>query len=279
MSQTPSPGRNQSLRLPACLFLFCLIGLPGTAASNDTGIGTDPANKRGVAIAIIIDDMGHNLSRGKRAINLPGDLTYAVLPHTVHSHELAEEAHRRGKQVILHLPMDNLTGFPIGPDGLSRNLSRNELVLTLARAFSQVPHAQGINNHMGSYLTQLEQPMDWLMEEIKRRKLFFVDSRTTHKTVAQRIATEKNILSSRRDIFLDNQPEALAIDSAFRQLLTVARRKGTAIGIAHPYAATLDYLERELPLLAGKDVRLLPASALISRQHTMELALMIRPIP
>jgi hypothetical protein len=115
--------------------------------------------------------------------------------------------------------------------------------------------------------------MNWLMTEIKMRQMYFVDSRTTHKTVASRLARERHVMSSSRDVFLDNDQSYEGIHAAFTALLTKAQQGGTAIGIGHPYTTTIDYLARIAPELKAQNITLLPVSALIARQqHLLFLA-------
>lgn len=222
-------------------------------------------------IAIIIDDIGNNLSRGQRTIELPAPLTLSVLPYTRYAQPLARRAYRAGKEVMVHMPMANVHDKPIGPGGLQAALSHDEFTELVDRAMARVPHARGLNNHMGSYLTQQTAEMTWLMEEMKQRRLFFVDSRTTPKTVAQRIAKEKAVFSSRRDVFLDNEQSFYEVDRAFRKLIALARRNGTAIGIGHPHEVTLDYLEMVLPGLTSDGIYVLPVSNLIAVQEMLRV--------
>lgn len=234
-----------------------------------------------VLIAVIIDDLGDSRLKGQRAIALPGEVTLAVLPHTRWGGDLAREARSLEREVILHLPMANLANIPLGPDPLTPQLSRIEFRSRLASALAKVPGARGINNHMGSALTQEPRAMTWLMHELRERGLYFVDSRTTHKSVANRIAGEQAVLASERDVFLDNDRDFGAIDRQFRKLLDIAKTRGAAIGIGHPYPETLSYLESRLLHLAAEGVRLVPASHLIAHQAIIrnQLARMEAPLP
>lgn len=218
-------------------------------------------------IALIIDDIGYVDDLGARAVALPDDVTFAVLPHTPHGVALAEAAHNNGKEVMLHAPMSNLAAMPLGPGGLTPQLTREEFVQTLTAALDAVPHLQGLNNHMGSELTAQEEPMRWVMETLQRRNLYFVDSYTTASSVAGHIAREQNIPTLTRNVFLDNVQTAEDIDREFQRLLTLAREKGFATGIGHPYAATLDYLEKALPTLAALNIELIPVSQMIALQQ------------
>ncbi len=219
-------------------------------------------------VAIIIDDLGHNLRDGNRALELPGPITYSILPYTRHSQDLARMANQSGREVMLHLPMENVREHDIGPDGLTSRLDKTEFVNILHKALAQVPFAQGINNHMGSYLTQQSEQMHWLMDEISEKHIFFVDSRTTPLSVAADIAKQNRILESSRDIFLDNTQSFYAIDRSFRYLIRLAKTRGSAIAIGHPHAMTLAYLEIALPLLEDEGIQLVSASRLLAMQST-----------
>jgi polysaccharide deacetylase 2 family uncharacterized protein YibQ len=228
--------------------------------------------ERGTAyLAIIIDDVGNNFSRGKRAIDLPGDLTYAVLPYTRHGSSLARHAHVSGKEVMVHMPMANISEQDIGPGGLIPALRKESFLARLDKALARVPFATGVNNHMGSFMTQQRTEMAWLMKELGRRNLFFVDSRTTPRTVAYEVAQQNRVFSSSRDVFLDNDLTLYDIDVAFRRLVRTARQNGSAIAIGHPHRETLDYLELALPQLESLGIRLVPASTLIAIQKMADL--------
>lgn len=214
-------------------------------------------------ISIIIDDIGHHRSRGFRAINLPARLTYAVIPDATHATSLAEYAFDLGKEVIVHLPMENTSERPIEKLALTRDLSEQDVFDVFEAAIKQVPYARGVNNHMGSALTQEPQAMIWLMRAVKKHRLFFIDSRTTHKTVAGMVARELSVLTESRDVFLDNKRTTYDIDQQFRLLLSIARSKQTAIAIGHPHRETLAYLEHALPILKAEGIRIVPVSQVI----------------
>lgn len=220
------------------------------------------------AIAVIIDDIGDNLEQGTRAAELPGAVTCSILPHTGHAAELAEGAHRNGKEVMLHLPMESEDGQDPGPGTLTLAMTHDEFLRTFRDDLATVPYVAGVNNHMGSLITRHPGDMQWLMQELRRRgDLYFVDSRTTEATVAQRVAEENAVPNLRRNVFLDNEQEPAAIARQFRRLLALARRHGSAVAIGHPHPATLDFLERQLPTLAAQGVRLLPVSQVIRLQQ------------
>lgn len=227
-------------------------------------------------ITLIIDDIGNSESLGARAVALPGAVTYAVLPHTPYGAELAEQAHTLNKEVMLHAPMSNVAQMPLGPGGLTDQLTRDDFMTTLETAIAAVPHLQGINNHMGSELTAQETQMQWVMEALQKHELYFVDSLTTAGSVAGRVAREKEIPTITRNVFLDNVTTPESIDREFQRLIQVARENGSAVGIGHPYKETLDYLEIALPTLAAQNIELIPASAMIELQKTPGTSLEIK---
>jgi polysaccharide deacetylase 2 family uncharacterized protein YibQ len=224
------------------------------------------------SIALIIDDIGYNGPLGEQAIALPGAVTFAVLPHTPHGKELAELAHQQGKEIMLHAPMSNLANMPLGPGALTAELSKEVFVATLNDDIDAIPHLQGVNNHMGSALTEMAIPMQWVMEVLKTRDLYFVDSYTTAKSVAGKTAKEQLVPTLTRNVFLDNVQSHEDIDREFKKLLTLAREKGIAVGIGHPYKETLAYLEQALPLLEEQGIELITASQMIQLQRNATAA-------
>ena len=254
--------------LPGCLLLA--IGLPAQAESHWTdacdhdppALLAAPAPRH--TLILIIDDLGDQLAKGMAMVELPARLNLAIMPHTPHGKRLARAGHARGKEIMLHAPMSNLQHTPLGPDGLSPGQSRDEFDTTLAHALSEVPHVRGVNNHMGSELTQLPLQMGWLMQTLLRRQLYFIDSRTSAATVAASTATAYGVPNLSRAVFLDNERTEAAIDERFRHLLARAERDGLAVGIGHPYRVTADYLRRALPALKCRGVHLAHVSEVLS---------------
>lgn len=225
-------------------------------------------NTRQAFISIIIDDLGHQMKAGLRAIALPGPVTYAILPHTAYAQRIAELAHRLDKEILLHLPMQADGSRNLGPGGLTRDMTKHEFVATFHSDLGDIPHAIGINNHMGSLLTRHAEPMRWLMEAITAYgNVFFVDSRTTPYSVAERVASEFQVPIVRRDVFLDNERDTESILNQFRLLVAKARTEGIAVGIAHPHPETLAVLETVLHRLEFYGVKLAPISTLVQSQE------------
>ncbi|MES9906249.1 MAG: divergent polysaccharide deacetylase family protein [Sedimenticola sp.] len=224
------------------------------------------------AITIIIDDMGNHKGWGIGALEVPGPITYAFLPHTQYARTLAQKAHEAGKEVMLHLPMQSHQGNRLGPGGLTLHMTEKRFLHTLAEDIKAIPHVKGVNNHMGSLLTQHPGSMSWLMQGLRQYgELFFIDSRTSEGTVASLLADEYRVPNTRRDIFLDNNRDPAAILAQFRQLIRQAKRTGYAVGIGHPYPETALVLKKLLAETASLGVRLIPASEMIQTQGRNKL--------
>ncbi len=237
--------------------LFAAFALLLSAISN-----ADPTAR----IAIIIDDLGYQLEAGERAIRLPGPIAYAVLPETPRGRSLAVSAHQSGKEVLLHLPLQAVeNSSPPEPGSITMDMSREAVAAALARALDSVPHAIGVNGHRGSLLTRHPGHMQWLMEEIHAREnLFFVDSFTTHESVALRMASEAGVHARKRDVFLDPDQRPETVAREFERMKMLADKRGSVIAIGHPHGATLDFLERELPKLAAEGYELVTISELVT---------------
>jgi len=219
-------------------------------------------------ISIIIDDLGYRFDAGQRAIKLPGPISFAVLPGAPSTRALAVMAFESGKEVLLHLPLQATPNDAIQePLGINLDMNRQEFGDTFDRALTSVPHAIGVNSHRGSMLTRHPGHMQWLMDEIHAREnLFFVDSFTTHQSVALKIADETGVDARKRDVFLDPDREPETVAREFERMKQLALKRGSVVAIGHPYAATLELLERELPKLAGEGFELVTISVLVRRQ-------------
>lgn len=216
-------------------------------------------------VAIIIDDMGYHLANGRRAIQLPGPVSFSFLPGAPRARVLAEQAHALGKDILLHLPLQAANDdTPPALSEIHLDMSRDRLGHTFNEALASVPHVIGVNSHRGSLLTRHPGHMQWLMEEIRDRdSLFFIDSYTHHESVALQIAVENNVEAIKRDVFLDPDPSREVVEREFERLKELARKRGSALAIGHPYPATLDVLERELPKLADEGFELVRVSELL----------------
>lgn len=222
-------------------------------------------------IAIIIDDIGYQKADLKM-VSLPYPLTLSVLPHTPYGPKSAQLAFSQQKDVMLHMPMEANNRKSLGPGALTRNMNRQQVRDALQQALADIPYAIGVNNHMGSLYTELDQPMAWTMEYLRQRQLFFVDSLTTPQSKARLYARQYGVASLSRHVFLDNDLSEAALQRQFQQLLHIAKRHQVAIAIGHPYPQTYEFLKKNLPLLNKHGIELVRISALLPQEHDVVAA-------
>lgn len=240
------------------LFLWLAL-TPLQAGTADAGTGSLPR------VSLIIDDIGYRLDADRRALALPGPLSYAILPHTPYATRMARLAFSLDKDVLVHMPMEAMnSNHLLGPGALTIAMAQNEFVRTVNRDIQSVPHAIGISNHMGSLLTGNMQAMRWLMQTIKPTGLFYMDSRTSAASVAAKTASQYQVPYLHRDVFLDHEMDADAILRQCLRLIGIAQDKGSAIGIGHPHPETIDVLASLLPRLADYGVQLVSIRELLS---------------
>ncbi len=211
-------------------------------------------------LAVVIDDIGRNRTEAIRFLELRVPVTLAILPHQPHSAEVATLARSRGREFLLHLPMEP-QGYPStnpGEGALLGGMSQARVKELIESALRAVPGAAGVNNHMGSRLTEQEQPMRWVMEELRGRGLYFLDSLTSPKSVAGSAAAQAGLAWARRDVFLDNVREESAVRDQFRRAVERAKTGGRAVAIGHGNEVTLRVLEEAEPLLRSAGVRVVP---------------------
>lgn len=217
-------------------------------------------------LTLIIDDIGDDFHNGKQAIELPGPLTYALLPYSPHAQKLAALGIKSNKEFILHSPMQSVDSRLHTEYTLHMHMTELQFKQQLQSQLSSFPFIKGINNHMGSLLTMHPGYMKILMQELKQYKsLYFIDSRTTAHSIALKVAQEHNIPSVKRDVFLDSETGIQFINHQLDQAIKLSRTKGYAVAIAHPYDNTLKVLKQRLPKLISSDIKLLNASTLIKK--------------
>jgi uncharacterized protein len=215
-------------------------------------------------LAIILDDIGYDRAAADAALTLPFPITVSVIPHLPLSAEVAEEAYRRGDQVLLHLPMEaEADGAKREPIELRVGMTSREVESDLAGMLETVPHAAGVNNHQGSRATADPALMSALMPALQQRGLFFIDSRTTAATVAFDAAKRAGVRSASRKVFLDDTPNRAAILAQLELAARDAARDGYAIAIGHPHPATIAALAEGVPRLEARGIRLVFASDVV----------------
>ncbi|WP_022665324.1 divergent polysaccharide deacetylase family protein [Desulfospira joergensenii] len=213
------------------------------------------------SISLIIDDIGYDRRLAMALFDLEPNITFSVLPGSPFGRSLAGRLKGKGAEIMLHLPMEprEYPRINPGPGALLASMSPDVLLDQLRKDLAEVPGAAGVNNHMGSRLTAQADQMNQIFTILKKENLFFVDSRTSKDSQCRASARLLRLPYAQRDVFLDNNQDVTYITGQFRKLIKLAEKHGAAIGIGHPYKATLQALEKELPRLKGK-IRIVPAS-------------------
>jgi len=205
-----------------------------------------PRKASGARLAIVIDDMGRSKSCARRLAALDVPLTFSVLPHSFHAKAVRNIANKAGLPIMLHLPMqpESWPETNPGPGALFVNMSAKEIQDVLKKDLELVPEAIGANNHMGSRFTADKQGMETVFRVLGSKNLFFLDSLTTPKSVTSGLSGRFGVRLLKRDIFLDNIQDELAIIFQLRKAEQVAMSTGGAVAIGHPYPETMQALER-----------------------------------
>jgi len=215
-------------------------------------------------LAIVLDDLGSDLAAADEIFALNYPLTISVLPHHPHSTEIAEEAHSRGYQVMLHLPMQSVANETPEAEEIRTGMSSAKISSELEGMLQSVPHVVGVNNHQGSQATSDAALMKELMPLLRAHQLFFLDSRTTAATVAFDAARQAGVRSAFRNVpFLDDVQDTTEIRRQLQLAIRGAKEKGQAIAIGHPHSTTLHALTEVLPQVEAQGVHLVLVSTLV----------------
>lgn len=222
-------------------------------------------------VAVVVDDLGNQWRSGLEAIQIPFIKTVAIMPGRPYSERLAEATNQAAKTVIVHAPMSNQSDFPLGPLGLDRAEGRHQLLANLDQGLDSVPHAEGLSNHMGSRLTRDVEAMNWIMDELKDRNLFFFDSLTVADSQGWRVAKAKGVPWRSRQVFLDHEQTPEFLQRQWDKAIDIAREQGSVTIICHPYPETLAFFA-QLDPVAYRDIEWVSVKSLLNRPEK-------RPVP
>ncbi|MCP3926031.1 MAG: divergent polysaccharide deacetylase family protein [Desulfobacterales bacterium] len=214
-------------------------------------------------VAIIIDDIGYNRVVAEKLIKLGIPITFSILPYSPFGDNIAQKAKDAGIEIMLHLPLEPFEYPKVNPGkgAILSGMTDEEMIDKIEMNLLDVPYVKGVNNHMGSKTTSDEKSMDLIMSLILKKKLFFIDSRTTKHSVCVKVAKGLKVPFAKRDIFLDHFQDEENVGKQVDQLIIIAEKKGWAIGIGHPYGITLRTLEKKLISMKQK-VQFVKASEL-----------------
>lgn len=226
-----------------------------------------PALKIGLRpkVAIVIDDLGGETSISQELLRWDLPVTFSILPFTAHAKTLALEAQRKGKEVILHLPMEphDYPKIKPGKGMLLQEMEEKELLHQLSKDIEAVPYIKGVSNHMGSRLMEDPEKMKIILSELKRRGLFFLDNRTTPQTVGLQTAKSLGLKTNERTLFLDHSQNENDVKQQLEKLIDVSLSTGKAIGIGHPHPSTIKSLKEMIPKMQEKGIDIVPLSSLL----------------
>ena len=243
------------------LYLFVFLFTAGVSAKPSDSEPEKIVNR--AKVAIIIDDLGYSLENGIKALELDVPVTVAIIPHTPHGKSLAALAKSHNREFILHAPMESSVEHRI-EQGLMSGMNKAEIDRLLAEMLIDIPGARGINNHGGSAFSKDPISAKWLLESVKKRNLYFIDSRTTAESRFKQAALINDVDFGERDVFLDNDKSLLKIKNQLNKLINYAQKHGYSVGIGHAYPETLTVLEKYLPKYRDQGVEFVFASALVT---------------
>lgn len=229
-------------------------------------------------IAIIIDDMGVDRRRSQKVIDIDAPLTLAFLPYVERLDDITERARSHGHELIIHMPMQATTNpVSLGPIALKVGMSEDEVKANMEQAFESFEGYEGLNNHMGSKVTQDSEIMDWVMESLSEKGLFFVDSKTIGSSVGAETARLNGLPTAERDVFLDHENTPEFVAGALRKLERVAADKGYAIAIGHPKDVTINGLLSWIPDAQSRGFEIVHVSYLLERPKRVASAKVSAP--
>jgi polysaccharide deacetylase 2 family uncharacterized protein YibQ len=216
-------------------------------------------------VAIVIDDMGYDMRRFRSLLEVDAQITVAVLPHLRFSREVALEAYSNGWEVLLHLPMEprDMASNDPGKGALLTAMGEGEVRLRMEEDLKGVPHASGVNNHMGSRFTEDPVLMRTVLDVVRDHKMFFLDSRTTSGSVAGTLAREMGVKGVERAVFLDNTRDEEYIKARLKELVSIARKRGKAVAIGHPYPETIAALKSMVGAMQQDGIEVVRVSDLV----------------
>lgn len=238
--------------------------LPSKAEPSKLALPISAATD-GPRIAIILDDAGFGESAIRQLDSAGVPLSFAVLPNAPRAAEFARQAHAGGFEILCHLPLEP-KGEAVSPGAgaITTVMDASEISQRVRDSIDAIPHAKGVNNHMGSRATSDRRTMEHVLAAVRSKGAYFVDSRTTADSLAEKVARELDIRTAARDVFLDDDEEIAKVRLQWKRVVEVAEKKGTAIAIGHLYPSTIQVLREEIPRLKARGFRFVFASEVVN---------------
>ena len=213
-------------------------------------------------IVLIIDDLGFEGQPLERVMSLDPNINCAILPNAESAAEFAEKLNARGFEILCHLPMEPRGTEAPGRNAILTSMSDDEIARATRENVRAIPHARGVNNHMGSLATTDRRVMNSVIGALPEG-MYFIDSRTAGGSIAGEVARERHVRTATRHVFLDDVPTEDSVRKQLEMLADTAERRGIAVGIGHPRPATMRVLAQMLPELRARGFRLVRASEVV----------------
>lgn len=217
-------------------------------------------------LAIVIDDFGYRPATENQVLDMPVNISIAVLPDAPYAHSMAMKAHRQGREILIHLPMAPLSKQPLEHNTLTPSMSCDQVADIIQQAIQKVPYAVGLNNHMGSAMTSSLSGMKNVMNILNHYPYYFLDSMTIGNSQSVPAAVGTGVRILKRKVFLDNSTNEIDIREQFNRAIMLARNNGSTIAIGHPHSTTVHVLQQMLPSLPS-DIILVRPSMLLNEQY------------
>jgi hypothetical protein len=224
-------------------------------------------------VAFVLDDWGYNINNIDALFKIDRPITLAVLPHLRYSKEISNRAIKSGREydIILHLPLESKSGKAPERDTIRRNMEKNRVLSILKADIESIPGAIGVSNHQGSRATENKEIMKIILGELKKRNLFFLDSRTTPVSVCGSISEKIGLKYAQRSVFLDLSQEKeekqyrAYIKKQIRELINIAKVRGSAIAIGHDKKLTLEVIKDSIPDIEKENIKIVPLKKLVGK--------------
>ena len=238
---------------------------PAAKLPEEAKKAKEPPPRSAPRLALIIDDGGYSVDKVKGLMGLGKPMTFSILPNVPHSRDTALLAHREGAEIMLHLPMEpqEVERYSLEKDTVLTGMDKTEIQAILHRDLSQIPHARGVNNHMGSKATEDPRVMKALMEVLKKEGLYFVDSHTSPHSMGVQAARQAGVAFASNDRFIDHENDLESIKKAIRLAVKRAKREGKAVAIGHPHPLTARAIREMIPEIEGAGINMVFASEVV----------------
>ncbi len=260
-----SSGKRAILLLLSVVLLAALaLGIHNIRRAKKVTVRIAPKIAKVPRVAIVIDDLGYNRNNLSLIYGIKEPLTLAILPNLPYTEGIVQEAREKGCEIILHLPLESSReNAPMEASTIRIGMKKSEVLERLRSAINDVPTLRGVSNHMGSRITADKGVMGIIFSELKKKKLYFLDTLVTDKSVCSQAAKEAGVKFAKRNVYLDNISDAEYIRNQFRLLMKKTKKTGFAIGVGHDRPLTIEVLAEEMPIAEKEGIKFVFVSEMV----------------